>query len=182
MTTIQARHWPGRSGFTGRISSRLLLLPIAVILLIFLACVVLVVDSSLRLDSTQVRSMQNYRLLSDGFFWSRLWVSFKLSAYASVVCVFLGYPLSLIIAFGRERWSRLLLFFVTVVFFSDYVMRMYGLILIFGKAGIINKTILALGLSNVPIKFLYSELGVTIGLVVGNLAYFVLSVYPSGEC
>lgn len=177
--TSQTIDWPRRSSLMGRPGGRLLLLPIAVILLIFLTCVALVVDNSFRLDSTQEISVQNYRLLFDGYFLARLWASFKLSAFASVACLLLGYPLSLIIAFGRERLSRIILFLVTVVFFSDYVMRMYALILIFGNAGIINQSIVALGLSGVPIKFIYSELGVTIGLVVGNLAYFVLSAYPS---
>jgi ABC-type spermidine/putrescine transport system permease subunit I len=171
--------WPGKSYLMDRTGGRLLLLPIGIVLLIFMTCVALVVANSFRLDSTQAFSVQNYRLLFDGYFLARLWVSFKLSAFASVICLFLGYPLSLIIAFGRERLARIILFLVTVVFFSDYVMRMYALILIFGNAGIINRSILALGLSAVPIKFLYSELGVTIGLVVGNLAYFVLSAYPS---
>lgn len=178
MTSLTADQ-PQRSTLTVWTGDRLLLIPIAVMALIFLSCVALVVGNSLRLDSTQGISAENYRLLFDGYFLSRLWVSFKLSAIASVVCLVLGYPLSLIIAFGRGRLSRVVLFVVTVVFFSDYVMRMYAVILIFGNAGLINRSIIALGLSDVPIKFIYSELGVTIGLVIGNVAYFVLSAYPS---
>ena len=56
---------------------------------------------------------------------------------------------------------------------------MYAVILIFGNAGLLNKGVVALGLSDMPIRFIYSELGVIIGLVIGNIAYFVLSCYPS---
>jgi ABC-type spermidine/putrescine transport system permease subunit I len=147
--------------------------------MIFVACIALVFANSLRLDQTEQFGVGNYQLLFDSYFPNRLLVSFKLSIIASVICALLGYPLSLLIAYSNQRLARTLLFLVTVVFFSDYVMRMYAVILVFGNAGFINKSILALGLSDIPIKFIYSELGVVIGLVVGNLTYFVLSSYPS---
>jgi ABC-type spermidine/putrescine transport system permease subunit I len=165
---------------TANIAPRLLLLPIATAIVIFLACICLVVTNSLRLDSTGQLSLDNFRtILTGSYFPNRLLISVKLAGIAAATCVLLGYPLSLVISFGQPRLARTILFLVSVVFFSDYVMRMYAVILIFGNAGLLNKGVVALGLSDMPIRFIYSELGVIIGLVIGNIAYFVLSCYPS---
>src|SRR5262249_20162250 len=78
--------------------------------------------------------------------------------------------------FTEQHRRRLILMFIVLLLFSDYVMRVYSLILIIGNNGLINRGLLWLGLVHRPVRLMYSELGVVIGLVLGDGRFMILSV------
>ena len=58
-------------------------------------------------------------------------------------------------------------------------MRTYAWIVMLGNSGVINGTLLKLGLIGSPIQFLYDELGVVIGTINILLPFMVLPLYAS---
>lgn len=159
----------------------LLVLPTLIILLVFLMFLAGMVATSLSTGTGQPGlTLANYdRILSSGFFYSRLVLSAKLAFFSTLISLLLGYPVALHMTRISGVTLKIVFLLLTVLFFSDYVMRMYAVILAFGNNGFINQALLGIGAVAAPVHFLYSQTGVVIGLVAGNLAFMIFALYPT---
>jgi len=68
---------------------------------------------------------------------------------------------------------------VVVPFWISILVRTYAWIVVLGNAGIVNRGLMALGLIEVPLAFLYNELGVVIGTVNVLLPFLVLPLFAA---
>lgn len=103
-------------------------------------------------------------------FWHSLW----LSAITTLVCLGLGYPFAYILARMPSLWRSVALFLMVVPFWTNSLIRTYALKLLLGNKGLVNNSLLALGLINEPIELLYTEFSVIFGLVYVLLPFMVL--------
>jgi putative spermidine/putrescine transport system permease protein len=103
----------------------------------------------------------------------------RIALVTTMVCVALGYPLAYWLRglAGRARLLGLLL--LVLPFWISILIRTYAWIVILGNAGVVNRTLQAVGLIGAPLPILYNELGVTIGTVNVLLPFFVLPLYAS---
>src|SRR5262245_15757751 len=103
----------------------------------------------------------------------------RIALVTTLVCVALGYPLAYWLRglAGRARLVGLVL--LVLPFWISILIRTYAWIVILGNAGVVNRTLQALGLIGAPLPILYNELGVTIGTVNVLLPFFVLPLYAS---
>lgn len=105
--------------------------------------------------------------------------TFRIAMITSVVATILGYPLAYWITklpIGKQ------IFAVTIIilpFFVSILVRTYAWIVMLGNSGVVNGTLLKLGLIGSPIQFLYDELGVVIGTINILLPFMVLPLYAS---
>lgn len=75
----------------------------------------------------------------------------------------------------RHRgWRSLLLFVVVLPIVTSVVVRTFAWIVILGRNGIVNETVMALGLSSVPLRLLFTKAGVVIVLARVQLPLMVL--------
>jgi putative spermidine/putrescine transport system permease protein len=56
------------------------------------------------------------------------------------------------------------------------VLRMYGLVLVLGKSGLVNKLLLALGVIDEPLRLLYTPASVIIGMMSGSLPFMIFAL------
>ncbi len=99
----------------------------------------------------------------------------RLAGLMTLLTALLGYPLAYVLARSPSRLlRRTVLFGLVVTFLSGGVTRAYAWLIILGNKGLINQTLVALGLS--PVKLAYNETGVTIGVVHFLLPFFVLTL------
>jgi ABC-type spermidine/putrescine transport system permease subunit I len=91
----------------------------------------------------------------------------------------LGYPLAYCLARARPRWQAVGLFLLIMPLMVSAVIRVFGWIVILGRKGLLNQALLALGLE--PVKLLYSETAVVIGLVNIFVPFMVLPIMASIE-
>jgi putative spermidine/putrescine transport system permease protein len=91
----------------------------------------------------------------------------------------LGYPLSYWLARARPRWQAVGLFLLIMPLMVSAVIRIFGWIVILGRKGLVNQALVALGLE--PVKLLYSETAVVIGLVNIFVPFMVLPIMASIE-
>jgi putative spermidine/putrescine transport system permease protein len=159
----------------------LLVSPILIILLTFVLFLVGMIANSLATGTEHSGlTLANYgRILTSSFFYLRLVLSAKLALLSTLFSLLLGYPVALYMTRVSGVMLKVIFLFLTVLFFSDYVMRMYAVILAFGNNGFVNQTLLGIGAIMAPIHFLYSQSGVVIGLVAGNLAFMIFALYPT---
>ncbi|MBI1386579.1 MAG: ABC transporter permease subunit [Rhizobiales bacterium] len=122
--------------------------------------------------------LDNYvRFFTDGFYLNTLWVTVKTSALAALFTLLLGFPVAYLIARMRSRWAMVLLASIVVSTFITIVIKVYGLIVIFSASGVLNKTLLSLGLVSGPYSIFGKETGVVIGLMHFTLGFGVLLLY-----
>lgn len=125
-------------------------------------------------------TLDNYaKFLASPFYLDFLLRSLWISLYCTAITAVLGYT----IAYFMYRSSpavRLVAGVVLIVqFFTAYVIRTYAVMMVIGKNGVINKTLLGLGLVDAPLRLLYTEAGVAIGMVLVSLPFMVFPIFNS---
>lgn len=103
--------------------------------------------------------------------------SVGLATIVSIVCVLLGYPLAYLIAKTEHRGRNTFLMILVLASMQlDMVIRLYGLMVLMGDNGLINATLMSIGLIDEPLPLMYNIFGVVVGLVQFTLPFMVLSL------
>jgi putative spermidine/putrescine transport system permease protein len=163
----------------------LLAAPLAIFLALFLAPLVnLLVLSFFRFDRTTgalaEATVQNYvKFLSDPFYLGILWRTLKLALLTTVTTLVLGYPVAyhLTRCSGRKRAYLTLL--IVAPLLVSVVVRSFGWLVILGPNGLVNSVLTGLGVVSDPLRLLYTETAIVVGLAHVFLSFMVLSVAAS---
>ncbi|WP_160288732.1 ABC transporter permease [Pseudomonas sp. QL9] len=107
--------------------------------------------------------------------------SFWLSLMTTIGCLLIGFPTALYLALQDERRRNMLLFLVTVPFWTNLLVRVYAWILLLRNGGLIDEGLHKLGFSDAAIGLLYTDNAVIIGLLYTFLPFMVLPIYTSLE-
>jgi spermidine/putrescine transport system permease protein len=97
----------------------------------------------------------------------------------TVICLLFSYPFAYYIATRSPRVRNLLLIFVMIPFWSNFLVRTYAWRVILGSEGPISQISLAMG--GEPIRLLFTTTAVLVGLVYGFLPFMVLPLYAALE-
>ena len=107
--------------------------------------------------------------------------SFGLSLVTTVLALLVGFPTSLYMALQPERYRNLLVFLVTIPFWTNLLVRNYAWILLLRNNGLIDASLSKLGITSEPINVLYTPFATGIGLTYSFLPFMVLPIYASLE-
>lgn len=107
--------------------------------------------------------------------------SFKLALLTTVFTLLLGYPFGYFMARLEAKAKKIMMFLVVIPFWTSALMRMYGWIIIFRSNGLLDKALIGLGITDSPLKLLYSYPAVLVGMIYSLLPFMILSVYSSTE-
>jgi spermidine/putrescine transport system permease protein len=107
--------------------------------------------------------------------------SFWLAAVTTVVTLLIAYPTALYMALQNERRRNLLVFLVTIPFWTNLLVRSYAWILLLRNNGLVDGVLHATGLTTGPLGILYTPTAILIGLVYTYLPFMVLPIYASLE-
>jgi spermidine/putrescine transport system permease protein len=107
--------------------------------------------------------------------------SFWLSLATTGLCLLVGFPTALYMALQPERRRNLLIFLVTIPFWTNLLVRNYAWILLLRNNGLVDELLHDLGLTQAPIGVLYTPFAIMIGLTYTFLPFMVLPVYASLE-
>jgi spermidine/putrescine transport system permease protein len=119
--------------------------------------------------------------LTDPYYHGFLWKTVRVATITALICALMGYPAAYFIAMSRFRHKWLLLLLLIVPFWISFTIRTFSWIHILGEQGVINVALIDLGLIDQPIRMLYTEGAVIMGMVHFLLPYMVLNVYVSLE-
>ncbi|MFC4668301.1 ABC transporter permease [Seohaeicola nanhaiensis] len=106
-----------------------------------------------------------------------VWLSFLTMTLSLLV----GFPVALFMATRAPRWKALLVFMVTLPFWTNLLVRNYAWILLLRDHGTINSALLWLGVISEPLPLLHNEFAVAVGLTYSFLPFMVLPIYSSLE-
>ncbi|MGX1788805.1 ABC transporter permease [Bosea sp. NPDC055332] len=156
----------------------LCVLPAAFFVAFFLAPMAVVLIASLTTPAGQLTFAHYVRILADAYHWDVLWVTFRIGALTTLVCVLIGYPLAwyLVRIVQWRPWRRFCVILLVVPLFTSNIVRSFGWMVLLGRNGLVNDGLIGLGLIERPMRFLGTELGILIGLVYILLPFIVLAV------
>src|SRR5215813_8304068 len=88
--------------------------------------------------------------------------SFLQSLLTTLVCLVIGFPTALYMALQPERRRNLLVFLVTVPFWTNLLVRNYAWILLLRANGLVDRMFQALGLTTQPLNLLYTDFAIAV--------------------
>lgn len=163
-------------------SAPLLVIPLLFLLLLFFAApIAQTISTSFSTQDGSVSLLQYVRFFSDAFYLRGTITTFRVAAETTIVCVMLGYPLSLLMARGTPLQSQILMVATIIPLMVNVVVRAYGWTIILGRTGVVNTSLLSVGLIEAPLRILYNEFAVVLGSVHVFLPLLVLPLRASIE-
>lgn len=161
-----------------RLRLLLLALPGFALLLPFLLAVGFVFRFSISADTQTIDgfSLDRYLGLLDPFFLRSVFLTLKLAAISTAICLVLAVPIAMLMAaIVHPTWRRVVTCLILLPMILNLLIQSYGWIMVLGPNGIINSALMNLGLLDRPVQLLFNEIGVLIGLIQTALP---LAVFP----
>jgi len=117
------------------------------------------------------------RIADDTLYLESLAETLRIGAITTVASLVLGYPIAHWLARIRSRVGHaVLLMAVIAPMLTGIVVRTFAWMTILSDRGVINATLLNLGLISAPLPLMYNELGTTIALVHIYVPFMVLTL------
>ena len=112
---------------------------------------------------------------TDDLYRHAFWLSIRTASISTLICLLIGYPMALAIARTAERWRAALLLALMLPFWTGFLMRINAWIGMLRDDGWINDALTFLGFA--PVRLLYTDTALYIGMVYTYLPFMVLPVY-----
>jgi spermidine/putrescine transport system permease protein len=122
-------------------------------------------------------TLDNFIKFFDPVFIKVLMKSLEVALVTTFFCIILGYPIAYIIANTNEKYQTLLLLLITMPMWINMLVRTYSWISILSDKGLINGFLAYLHLS--PVKMMYTDFAVILGMVYNFLPFMILSIYTA---
>ncbi|MFZ9709086.1 MAG: ABC transporter permease subunit [Steroidobacteraceae bacterium] len=127
-------------------------------------------------------SLDNYGVvLHNNLYVSTFLYSLKVAAISTLGCLLLGYPMAYAIARAAPSTRNLLLMLIILPFWTSFLLRVYAWVGLLKTNGLINNTLLALGVIDAPLTLLYTDFAVYVGIIYSYLPFMILPLYSNLE-
>jgi len=122
-------------------------------------------------------TMTNFEALLDSkLAMQAFWRTLRVATATTVLTIIAGYPLALVLRKAKPRLAAIILVLVIFPLMVSVVVRVYGWLVILGPSGIVNKSLIDLGVIAKPLALIHNEIGIVIGETQLLLPYMVLSL------
>jgi len=120
-------------------------------------------------------------LVEDNLYWKAYLNSIWVAGVSTLLCLLIGYPMAYAIARSQSSTRNVLLLLVILPFWTSFLLRVYAWIGILKNNGLINNTLMALGVIDQPIQMLQTDFAVYVGIVYSYLPFMILPLYANLE-
>ncbi len=129
----------------------------------------------IRTAEGMVFSLEGYSTFLEPAYLKIFARSIALAAFSTLVCLLIGYPLAYFISVQSSKAQRILVLLLILPMWMNFLLRTYSWINILGNKGILNRLFIFLGFE--PVKMLFTNTTVLIGMVYNFLPFMVLPIY-----
>lgn len=120
-------------------------------------------------------------LLTDKLYAITYLKSVLMALAATVLCLLLGFPMAYGIARSAPSVRSLLLLLIVLPFWISFLLRVYAWMGLLNNYGVINNTLMWIGIIDQPIQIMYTDFAVFIGLTYSYLPFMILPLYATLE-
>ena len=110
---------------------------------------------------------------------SIFWRSIKLSVLTTVLTFAVGFPTAWFIATRPQKSRALWLFLITIPFWTNLLIRTYAINEVIRNEGLMNTVLMKLGVISEPIRLIYTDTAVFIGMAYVYLPLMVLPLFAA---
>lgn len=112
--------------------------------------------------------------LSDPLYWTTFQRSLTLALSTTALCLAFGYPVAYLFLVGG-RWTKRLILVLTIApLLTSGIVRTYAWLVILGGRGVVNSTLMGMGLIDQPVRIMNTHWAVLIGMVQIHLPVMIL--------
>jgi ABC-type spermidine/putrescine transport system permease subunit I len=158
--------------------------PVAVLGLFFLAPMLVMLVIALQhgiLSGQSGFTITNFTdVLGDKLYRDVALTTFQIATAAIVIQLMIAVPLAYVLAFKAGRWEIPLLLFFVLADELNPMVRIYAWRMLLGREGLINSTLMDIGVIDAPIDaLLFSKFAVIVVLSTSYLTYTVIPIYAA---
>lgn len=136
------------------------------------------------LDIQRTFSMANYvEAWTEPIYQTLMLRSLKIAVITTLITVLIAFPIAYYISFMvADRHKPIWIFLITIPFWTSYLMRIFLWKVILGFNGVVNGSLIELGLIAAPLDFiLYNQVAVVITLSHAWVPFAVLPIFVTME-
>ena len=148
------------------------------------------------IDIEVVWTLENYRNALDPIYLKIFTRTLLYTTITTILCLLIGFPVAMVVAFADDKWKPLLLLLVVLPFWTNLLIRTFALMRILGRKGTLNSifekvhasldsTLQFLGFAPLEkfqaVPMLFNHFGVVFGLVYVALPFMILPLYAALE-
>lgn len=156
----------------------LIALPLAFMAVFFLVPFLVTLHASFQ-TAEGAWTLQHYRkIIADSYYPGIMFTTFKLSLIATVVSFLIGYPIAyFIVNMVKTRSARRLCYVLVIMpLFTSNIVRSFGWLILLGRQGLVNNTLVGLGIADRPVSILFTETAIVIGLAYILVPFMVMTI------
>ena len=120
-------------------------------------------------------------LFADEVYGLSYFYSLKTAFLSTLVCLILGYPMAYAIARSPKSTQSILLLIIILPFWSSFLLRVYALQGIIRDTGLLNTSLMWLGVIDHPLQIMRTSFAVYLGIVYSYLPFMVLPLFATLE-
>jgi spermidine/putrescine transport system permease protein len=136
-------------------------------------------DNFLRFGHTVHFTFNNFLIIFERkYYFLLLLRSLRISLITTVFSITFAYPISYFLA-KKTKYDKLLIIILMVPFWVNYLIRTFAWKLLISENGVLNTFLLSIHLIHEPLKLLYSETAVILGLIYSYTPMMVLPLYAT---
>lgn len=127
-------------------------------------------------------TLDNYaRLFTDSIYVNSYLSSLFMAGTATLMMLFIAYPIAYGMARAPKSVRPMLLMLVILPFWTSFLIRIYSWMAILSEEGLLNTTLVYLGVIDEPMQILSTNTAVYIGILYCYLPFMVLPLYAALE-
>jgi len=116
-------------------------------------------------------------LFSSPLYGKVMGTTLKMASIATVCALVLAYPIAYVLTVAGGKLRGLILLFVLIPYWVDIIVRSFSWLIMLGDNGLINKTLIELGLLREPLPLLYNMFSVLIAMVQIVLPITIVTLF-----
>ncbi|MEZ1440979.1 ABC transporter permease [Pseudomonas shirazica] len=159
-------------------TSMLLLLTPALVMVVVLLIMPLCWLAFQSVQTEEGFSLANYiRIFQKSIYWDTFALTFKISFLVTILSIVMGFPIAYAASRLQGFWANLILICVILPFWTSVLVRAYAWLVLLQRRGLVNQTLMDLGIIDQPLTLMHNTTGTVIGTLHVMLPFMVLPLY-----
>jgi putative spermidine/putrescine transport system permease protein len=159
-------------------TSMLLLLTPALVMVVGLLIMPLCWLAFQSVQTEEGFSLANYaRIFQEAIYWDTFALTFKISFLVTLLSIVMGFPIAYAASRLHGFWANLVLICVILPFWTSVLVRSYAWLVLLQRRGLVNQTLMDLGIIDQPLTLMHNTTGTVIGTLHVMLPFMVLPLY-----
>ncbi len=122
----------------------------------------------------------NYQFIFTDALYVKTYISsIKYALITTILCLAIGYPFAYFMARSPKHLQPMLLMLIMLPFWTSFLLRIYAWKTLLVSNGVINNTLMSLGVISEPLAMMNNSFSLLIGMVYSYLPFMILPLYAN---